>query len=864
VGSWDRASKHRRRVHVVLLALLACVLALALGTTTASGARRAHKPGPALAEVQRASTLVGKIGKSHYARGHRSAVLGASRRAVGLARTKRACAALAAADGFLNSIATPGTWRRGKVPRGLVRKPLALLGAAERALVRRAGSRCAKSASTRRLRPHRGGSGFPKVQPPGVNPDQGEGENRVIPLGKFIAPKSIGPGSGLGPDPHGGSGAVAAARDPFSKIANDPFSFFRNSDVGPIPFRGSPQEETTAIAPGAGVGWYTGNTWDALSTDSGRTWTRFDPSNVLPDQGLSFCCDQLVSYSPSYNLFVWVSQYWCNKTCLVSDNGNPPHNVCRNDGVFNRIRIAVATPEDLRAHASDPGAAWTYWDVTPSTIGQPGNAWFDRSDLSVNPWNMNWGVDVICGNGGNLLSRISLAQLAARGTVTLSYIVDNTTRTTAQGLGTTTTYFTGSNTDSQARIWSWTRFSGTLFRHDINHSSVPTFDNAINCTDGGNCYDRYGIFPGEVESATVSGNILYLAQGTGRAYCTANCSTDARTLNHVFNQPAVLITKFDVATWHELGERWIWNPNLAFGWPALQTDGAGDVGLALRAQQNGQNQQPVAGFLTPSEQFFWADPAGDPVETGDYYSLRPGRTSRSLVMTGETVESGTMHWFYIEYGLGTPPYVFPPNVHITSPSNLTDYNQGDTASYSADVSDPVDGTLPSGAIVWTEDGVQIGTGSSISHVENTPGLHTIKVTATNGDGKSASDQITIRVKAPVPPGSPNVSIQSPPDNSLFCAGNPGPPGDYYANVQFQASASDPNKPPQALAYSWTDSIDGGPATPVSTQLSPTLQLAHNKGDGTTTHDLTLTATNTSGKSNSAQVRVNIFNPGCIG
>ncbi|HEX8977604.1 MAG TPA: PKD domain-containing protein [Solirubrobacteraceae bacterium] len=828
-------------------------------TTPARAAAPGARSATALQNIQSAGRQAGTIPISRFARGRRLALLNAARRAARLARTKRTCAALAAADVFLNSLGAPNTWRGSRIPRGLVRRPLALLTLAERALLRRAGSRCARPVATRRLVSHQGGSGFPKVAPPNISPGQGEGVLKPIPLGRLIRPKSIGGGSALGADRHG-LAVNTPASNPFATIASTPLSFFRNSDVGVVPFRGSPTEPTAAIAPNVGVGWYTGNTWDGLSTDNGRTWTRFDPSSVLPDQGLAYCCDQLVSYSPSYNVFVWVSQYWCSKSCLVSDNQNPPHNVCRSDGVYNRIRIAVATPQALRANATNPGAAWTYWDVTPGLIGQPGNAWFDRSDLSVNPWNMNWGVDIICGNAGNLLARISLAQLAARGTVTLSYITDNGARTAAQGLGTTTTYFTGANSLSQARIWSWAPFSGTLFRHDINHSSVPIFDNAINGTDGGNWYDRYGIFPGEVESSTVSGNILYLAQGTGRAYCTANCSTSTPTLNHVFNEPAILITKFDTNTWSEVGERWIWNPTLAFGWPALQTDGAGDVGLAFRTSADNQNAQPVAGFLTPSEQFYYADPAGGPFETGDYYSLRPGRTSQSLVMTAETVQNDpsgpNMHWFYIEYGLGAPPYVSPPSVHITAPANLASFTQGTSVSYSADVSDPIDGTLPSGAIVWTEDGSQIGTGSGISHTEGTVGLHTIKVTATNGDGKSASDQITIRVLAPVPPGSPSVSITSPSDGQTFCPSS-FPDGSYGANVQFQATASDPSTPPLALSYSWTDSVDGAPATQVSTQLSPKLFLSYNSPGPRTTHDLTLTATNSAGKSNSAQVRVYI-------
>jgi hypothetical protein len=821
----------------------------------ASAAARTPRPTP-LQQAQAARTLVAKIPHNRFARGRRLAMMSYARRFVKLAKGKHACATLVAADAMLSYIGTPTTWHKNRVPTKLVRTPLRLLNGAEHRLLHRAGKRCARPAATHKLAPQTGGSGSPMVQPPGTDPEQGEGEDHPIPLGTFRPAKSIGGGSALGPDPH--SIGTSPATNPLAHIASDTFSFFRNSDVGVPPRTASPQEPTTAIAPAAGVVWYTGNTSDALSTDNGRTFTTFNPSNVLPDQGLPYCCDQVVSYSPQYNIFVWVSQYWCNKSCLVASTTDPTKQVCRSDGVFNRIRIAVATPQALKANATNPGAAWTYWDVTPSTIGAGSNAWFDRSDMSVNPWNFNWGVDIICGNAGNLQGRISLAQLAARGTVTLNYATIGGQRTVAQGLGTTTTYYTGASSQSQAEIWSWAPFSGTLFRHQINHDTDPIFDNAITGSNGGNWYDRYGIFPGEVESATISGNTLYEAQGTGRAYCTANCSTDHPTLNHVFDQPAILITKYNVNTWTLVGERWLWNPTLAFGWPALQTDGAGDVGIAFRASAANHNAQPVAGFLTPSEQFFFADPEGLPYETGDYYSLRPGRTTQSLVMTSQTVQndsgSPTMHWFYIEYGLGTAPYVSPPSVSITAPANLAAFTQGANVTYSASVSDPIDGTLPSAAIRWSEDGTFIGSGPSVSHVENTVGVHTITVTATNGDGKSASASITVRINAPIQPGAPTAKITSPFDGFTTCNGQ---------GLQFQATATDPNMPPLPLTYSWTDSINGGAPQVVATQtLTPTLNLSL-VNNAETTHDITLTANN--GKvSGSAQVRVNIEPTGfCI-
>jgi hypothetical protein len=678
-------------------------------------------------------------------------------------------------------------------------------------------------------------------------PEQGVGP--PLALGTFDPPKTIGGQAGLGADLQ--AAAITRGSDLAASIAGDPLEFFRNSDVGIPPVQASPQEPTTAE--GDNVVWYTGNSSDALSTDAGRTFTMFNPSTILPDDGIPFCCDQEVSYSPQRNLFVWVMQYWCG-----SGSSSPATNNCTKAGTTsNRIRIAVATPQALIADAASPGAAWTYWDITPQTFGQPPGSWFDRSDMGLNIWNMQWTVDVLRANKGvaSLLTRVSLADLANRGTISISYITDANQRIgVAQGLNSTTTYYVGDDSLSEDQIWSFAAFSGTMFRHDINHSSVPNLDSAVDGTNGNDWFDRYPIFAGQVDSATVSGTTLYTAQGTGRDYCTANCSSKTPTLKQELTEPAVFIARYDVDSWNDIGERWIWNPTVAFGWPALQTDGAGDVGLVFRASAENQNAQPVAGFLTPSEQFVYAEPAGLPHETGDYYSLRPGRTSQSFVMTAQTVETDTvgnpqMHWEYIEYGHGPSPYVAPPNIQITAPANGSDFPQGATVTDSANVSDPVDGTLPNAAIVWTEDGAPIGSGPVITHVENTPGTHTITVTATNGDGKSASQSITITVNAPL---APAVTITAPANGArVICRSSSTP-----VAVQFTATAGDSNSPPQSLSYSWTDSINGAAAAQVSTQLSPSLGLACDQATPRgTTHELTLTATNTSGRSASAQVQV---------
>ncbi|MDX6679817.1 MAG: hypothetical protein QOE31_3869 [Solirubrobacteraceae bacterium] len=848
------------------------LLSLALSAPSAAQGAGSSRSAEAL-RVSRVLVLVKHIRPRRYAKGQRDKVLRATRLAVRRARGKLACPAVRAVDALVGRLNSPATWRRRQVPRSLLRKPLRLLDGVEHRLVRKAGASCAVISREAPLRASHGGddTGPPVTRPVEVN-DQGEEEVEPVRTGVFRAPKSIGASTDLGADPHTESAPrstapqrSSSALGPLARAAaGDPIQLFRSSDVG-APGGSSIVEPTSAV--GRGVVWYTGNTSVSLSTNGGRTFTTFDPSKVLPDNGMGFCCDQVVSYSSSSDLFVWVSQYWCRNIQRCNVPNKAGNEVCPGAGVSNgsnRIRIAVAQPQALINNAANPGRAWTYWDITPQTLGLPANAWFDRSDLSVSQWNVNFTVDKICAGGGSVLARVPLSRLASRGTVPLSYFFDASASriAAAQGERASTTYYAGNATTSRARIWSWDAFSPSMFPHEVDHASVPGLNSAVPGSDAADWYSRFGIFPNAVESATVSGRTLYLAQGTGRDICAAKCgANEVPTIKHVFDRPAVLVTRYDVDTWRLLGETWIWHPTIAYGWPVLQTDSAGEVGIGLRAAEVGHNARPVGGFLTPDVQLIYTMPEGLPFASGDYYSLRPGRTGRSFALTAQAVQNdpggSAMHWSFVEFGRGPSPYVAAPNVRIAAPADLATFTLGSGVAYRADVSDPVDGTLPGGAIRWREDGVFIGSGATLSHVENTVGSHVVTVTATNGDGRSASASITIRVQAPPPPDAPVVAITDPLDGQFACI-DAHDAGGSYRDVAFRATATDPGGRP--LTFSWTDSVNGGARTQVSTVLSPTLRLYLAGSDQSTTHDLTLTASN-GAAAGSRQLRFFIKLPG---
>lgn len=843
-----------------LLVLLLAVGSLGLAVD-ASSALAAKAPPTPTQEYAQATKLLGKIRSSTFSHGRRAGLLGSARRGTRVVRGRQACRALSTIDHLLGLLRNTASWKRHKIPRS-AREPQRLLGLAEKSVLRTAGRSCALPMATKRPVPVQGGD-MTKVPPPdGITEnDQGGDSAKALPAGRLRVPKSIGAGAGLGGDPY--EPGLSPSGDPLARPAADPLTFFRSTDAGTPTRSATPMEPASAI--GGHVVWYTGNTSDSFSTNDGRTFQELDPSTVLPDNGLSYCCDQVVAYSRYYHIFVWVSQYWCATSCMKPDGkGGTRCPTGTETNGSNRIRISVARPEDLIKFAANPGQAWHSWDFTPQAFGQPANAWFDRSDLSLNSRSANLTVDVICGNTSSVLGRFSLAALDSAivgGSPSFSYITDTAQRMAiAQGDNTTTTYFVGNNSASQARIWSWDAFSDTLFRHDIDHSSIPQLNSAVPGSDGKDWYSRFGIFPGAVETATLSGNTLYVGQGTGRDLCTDQCGPgQTPTIKHLFDRPAIFVSRFDVNSWKNVGERWLWNSTLAFGWPAMQTDAAGDVGIVFRSSDTSHNAQPVAGFLTPAEQFTFALPEGQPHITGDYYSLRTGRTSTSFAMTAQNVQDdpgapGTMHWYYIEYGHGPSPYVSPPSVHITAPPDLSQLSQGDRVGYSASATDPVDGTLPGQAVVWTEDGTLIGRGATITHVEDAPGSHVIKVTATNGDGKSASDQITIRVQGtPPPPGAPTVTITQPFDQAHFNGPYVDDPTFFCVNVSFSATATGGAGP---LSYTWTDSVNGAGATQVSTQLSPTLKLCDGTTFNTSTpHDLTLRV---SDGSNTAVATVRVF------
>ena len=186
-----------------------------------------------------------------------------------------------------------------------------------------------------------------------------------------------------------------------------------------------------------------------------------------------------------------------------------------------------------------------------------------------------------------------------------------------------------------------------------------------------------------------------------------------------------------------------------------------------------------------------------------------------------------------------------PTVTIFSPLNGAVFIQGQGIALSGAAFDATDGELTGTSVVWISsiDG-QIGTGKSVTFSSASVGSHLITFYAVNSSGVSAQAVVAISVTADTNDPSayaPTVIISSPANYASFTT------GEY---VLFSGSAKDVgNVAISGSSLAWYSSIDGALGT--GTTLSAKLSEA--------THVITLTATDTEGRSASAYVTITVGN-----
>ncbi|MER6161653.1 hypothetical protein ABT147_40115 [Streptomyces sp. NPDC001868] len=380
--------------------------------------------------------------------------------------------------------------------------------------------------------------------------------------------------------------------------------------------------EPTVAASNSNV-FYTCNWSAARSTTGGKDWEHVDPFTALPSAADGFCCDQIVVYEPSRDIWIWILQY------IAVPGGN------------NVFRIAVAP-------GANPGA-WHWWDFSPSNLDSSWtDLWFDYPDAAFSSNHLYVTFNVF--NSADQWKRAVAFKLPLdplRSGSGLTYQWWSTTkngslRLTQGAAG--SMFFASHNGGTTLRVHGWPDSSNTIGSFDVQMSPWSSGPYSAPGPDGAEWLDRVDSrITGAWVSGTRAGFLWTAAPISGRP------------------KPYVKGAVVDVTTHLLVEQPDIWNADSAFAYPAACPNAQGVVGVSLAFGGGSRHPSHVVGFRDGGEWRLAITRTGTNGPNGgawgDYVSCRRHHPSSSQwVASGVTLQGGTdrrhVEPQYVHFGVG--------------------------------------------------------------------------------------------------------------------------------------------------------------------------------------------------------------------
>lgn len=341
----------------------------------------------------------------------------------------------------------------------------------------------------------------------------------------------------------------------------------------------------TAAANAFDVAFLTANWAAAYSVDGGKKFKSVSPDDMTKPFGLTFCCDQDILYIPSINSFVWT---------LLSAEAP--------------ILLAVASPQQIQ---DSKALSWTTYLVPPTAFRRENDA-FDYPQLAMGD-NFLYLTANLGNPGGALIARLPLADIGARRTINASYVIvkDAAYICPAQLTG-NKGWFGWMRNYSSLRIFSWRETSGAMDpSFDVAIATVPT-ENYHSLTPDNDDWlpDTSKIGP-DISGAARSGQELWLAWSAGRKV--------AGKRENAVAQPHIEIAVINIQAKKLIRQRYIWNPDFAFAWPALAANPAQEVAMSFAWGGPQHYPQHAVGILKRREDFVTTT-SGPSAGSGGHYS----------------------------------------------------------------------------------------------------------------------------------------------------------------------------------------------------------------------------------------------------
>jgi hypothetical protein len=351
--------------------------------------------------------------------------------------------------------------------------------------------------------------------------------------------------------------------------------------------------ETCAAAAG-NVVVYTGNWFAAYSTDYGNTFSSIDPYAMCRAAGEQFSCDQVVIYVPEIDSFAWI---------LQTAAGN--------------YVLAVATPAEI---ARSAGNSWTWWLIGGSQF--TGSGQVDYPELASSPTYLYLTFNLSDGQGA-VAVRFSLRELRDRAYLHFEYFCApaNYWLRPVQHTG-DVGYFVCLNDTSSLRLFEWRTGVQQYVYNTYPIQTIPTEDFTVKGPEGDDWLGPTSKVDWHIYGATQSGNQIWAAWNGARRI--------AGKQSNSFNYPYIGIAVLDLGR-RVVDQKYFWNQNCGFAWPALATNSDGHVGMSFCWGSTNLYPQHGVAVLTGPNPTYLATTSGRSWGAGGHYvSVRRSYPNQQL------------------------------------------------------------------------------------------------------------------------------------------------------------------------------------------------------------------------------------------
>ncbi len=418
-------------------------------------------------------------------------------------------------------------------------------------------------------------------------------------------------------------------------------------------------------AKGGDVVLMSGNLWLKISVDGGKSFKDLDFTKLFAADAAygGWSGDQVIHYVPAIDCFVLYVQSRAGSGVNLSKS---------------IIKIALASPADLKKFSGGKQAWWRQWNFTSDDFGL--GFWFDFPDMSYGDAflfvNTNMFQRTLDSKGNNvdafqgkLFFELPLRELKAGSGFTFQYafIADALTFSSPTQNIADENYWAAHIDNATMRIYSSKGTESTFaWRERKLNANWPTASNSKTVKPEDNEDNIVSAAPDSSDWISEDHRILGATRvGSQLWFAWTAAAGDGGAGGFRFPQAHIQIAKFDLAQDYKLIEQTqVWNADVAFAYPSLTTNANFEVGISVAwggGKSYGSHAVGIFGDFV-----VWYGEASEmtsavlsPTRFGDYVHVRLAEPDRRFFSafgysvrkdTSTTPPTETPHYLYVEFG----------------------------------------------------------------------------------------------------------------------------------------------------------------------------------------------------------------------